>query len=99
LFFGNAEVFRDDMRRIADAADGKPHTVVISAYAPGHPDATARETLLRAQRELAERGIQLEFGNARELLRRALSEVGEFTLIDEARFLATLRLLQPPPAR
>jgi hypothetical protein len=87
------------MRRIADAADGKLHTVVINADALGIPDATARETLLRAQRELAERGIQLEFGNAREPLRRALSEVGEFTVIDEARFLATLRRLHPPPAR
>ena len=99
LFFGNADVFRDDMRRIADAADGKLHTVVINADALGIPDATARETLLRAQRELAERGIQLEFGNAREPLRRALSEVGQFTLIDEGSFLATLRRLHPPPAR
>ena len=57
LFFGNADVFRNDMRRIAEAADGKLHTVVINADALGIPDATAHEALLRAQRVLAEREV------------------------------------------
>jgi MFS superfamily sulfate permease-like transporter len=72
LFFGNADAFRDDMRTIAREARG-PMTVIINCDTIGIPDATARETLQRAQRELAERGIHLAFGNTRAPVRHALA--------------------------
>jgi MFS superfamily sulfate permease-like transporter len=90
LFFGNADAFRDDMRAIARAANGAPRTVIINCDTLGIPDATAREMLQRAQRELREHGISLLFGNAREPLRIALAKAGSFTLIDESRFVGEL---------
>jgi sulfate permease, SulP family len=99
LFFGNADVFRDDMRLIARTGRAVVRTVVINADALGIPDATARDVLLKAQKELAAEGIQLVFGNARAPLRAALDKVGAFTLIDESDFAADMRLVNPaiPP--
>ncbi|HEY7375384.1 MAG TPA: hypothetical protein VIF57_24715, partial [Polyangia bacterium] len=61
------------------------------------PDASARTALLRAQQELAARGIRMELGNTREEVRRALHKVGALNLIDEAQFLADLHRLHPSP--
>jgi len=97
LFFGNADVFVRDMRDIAALAAGKVHTVIVNAGAMGIPDATARDALLKAQAELARRGIRLVFGNVRAALRGALTEQRAFTLIDEREFVASLRKLHPAP--
>jgi sulfate permease, SulP family len=95
LFFGNADAFRDDMRAIAHAANGAPRTVLLNCATLGVPDATAREMLLRVQRELSEHGIRLLFGNARAPLRAALEKVGAFTLVDEATFVTELERHHP----
>jgi MFS superfamily sulfate permease-like transporter len=97
LFFGNADVFRDDMRTIARVADGALKTVVINADALAIPDASARTALRRAQQELAARGIRMQLGNTREEVRRALNRIGGLDLIDEAQFLADLHRLHPSP--
>ena len=84
------------MREIAAAAGRSIRTVIVNADALGIPDATARDALLKAQAELAQRGIRLVFGNVRASLRGALSEQRVFTLIDEREFMASLRKLHPP---
>jgi SulP family sulfate permease len=94
IFFANAELFLEDMRLIAAAAPPHLHTVVINADALGVPDATARDSLAQAQRELADRNIHLEFGNARAPLRAALEKAGGFTLINEEQFLDDLRFVR-----
>jgi MFS superfamily sulfate permease-like transporter len=91
LFFGNSDVFLQDMREVAQAADPDLKQVVVNADALGIPDATARDALIKAQEALHGRGVSLVFGNARKELREALSKVGSFTLIDEHEFLADLR--------
>jgi MFS superfamily sulfate permease-like transporter len=99
LFFGNADAFRDDMRAIAKAAtktaNGAPRTILLNCDTLGVPDATAREMLLRVQRELGEHGIRLLFGNTRAALREALAKVGAFTLVDEATFVTELERHHP----
>jgi hypothetical protein len=72
--------------------------VVIIADALGIPDATARDCLQAGQRELARKGICLEFGNARAPLRAALGKAGGFNLIEEREFIADLRCIRAPPA-
>ena len=69
--------------------------MIVNADALGIPDATARDALLKAQAELAQRGIRLVFGNVRASLRGALTEQRAFTLIDEREFMASLRKLHP----
>ena len=91
LFFGNAEVFVEDMRAIAAAKSPELETVVINADALGIPDASARESLEKAQRELEKSGIRLVIGNVRAELRGALAKIGSFTVIDEDELVADLR--------
>jgi len=73
------------------APKGTEQPVVINADALGVPDASAREGLDKARRELGASGIQIVFGNVRAPLRAALSEIGSFTLIDEDEFMADVR--------
>jgi MFS superfamily sulfate permease-like transporter len=91
LFFGNSEVFLQDMREVAQSADPELEQVVVNADALGIPDATARDALVKAQEVLRGRGVSLVFGNARKELCDALAKVGSFTLIDEHEFLSDLR--------
>jgi MFS superfamily sulfate permease-like transporter len=91
LFFGNADVFLDDMRELARSADASLHTLVVNADALCAPDATARDALQRSQDLLSRRGIRLVFGNARAPLREALGRAGSFTVIDEREFIADLK--------
>ena len=67
------------------------HTVVVNADALGVPDASARECLDKARRELEASGIRLAFGNVRADLRAALKKIGAFTVLDEGEFVADLR--------
>jgi SulP family sulfate permease len=91
LFFGNAEAFLDDMRRIAHHANPALRSVVVNADALGVPDATAKDFLVTARTELERRGIALVFGNVRRAVREALERIGGFAIIDEQQFLATVR--------
>jgi sulfate permease, SulP family len=97
LFFGNAEVFLQDMRALVAAAPTSLRTVVVNADALGIPDATARDCLVTAQRELGRKQIRLVFGNVRASLREALTRTGAFTLIDEGEFIADLRRIRGGP--
>jgi MFS superfamily sulfate permease-like transporter len=99
LFFGNAEVFVDDMRRIAQAAPPSLRTIVINADALTVPDATARDALLKARKLLDARGLRMVFGNTRAPVRAALKAAGGLTLIDEAQFMAALRGIHDPAGR
>lgn len=94
LFFGNAEVFQQDMERLARLAPASLRTVVVNADALGIPDATAHDCLLAAQSALARRDIHLQFGNVRASLRQALGRSRAFTLIDEDQFVADLRRIR-----
>jgi SulP family sulfate permease len=97
LYFGNAEVFLEDMRRIARAAPPTLRTVMINADALGVPDATARDALLKARDVLTARGLRLVFGNTRAHVRDALRASGGLTLVDERQFVEALRRVHGGP--
>lgn len=99
LFFGNSDVFLDDMRLIARTAPPSLHTVMLNADALGIPDASARDTLHAAKRILGERGLQLVFGNARKSLRGELAKIGGFTVVDETEFIHAFREVRGASAR
>ena len=94
LYFGNADVFLDDMRAIARAAPADLHTVMLNADALGVPDASARDALHAAQRELADHHLRFVVGNARARLRAALAKVGDLVVVDEAAFVRALRAVR-----
>jgi SulP family sulfate permease len=94
LYFGNADVFLDDMRAIARAAPADLHTVMLNADALGVPDASARDALHAAQRELADHHLRFVVGNARARLRAALAKVGDLVVVDEAAFIRALRTVR-----
>jgi SulP family sulfate permease len=96
LFFGNAEVFLNDMRRIAQAAPPSLRTVMVNADALGVPDATAHDALLKADQVLRARGLRLVFGNTRAHVRTALNAAGGLTLVDEGQFVDALEKVHGP---
>ncbi|NVB84314.1 MAG: SulP family inorganic anion transporter [Kofleriaceae bacterium] len=90
LFFANAQLFVDDMRRIARHAPATLRRVVVNADALGIPDVVARDALVASHSLLARKGIQLVFGNVHPAQREALSRAG-LHMIEEAQFLAAVR--------
>jgi hypothetical protein len=67
---------------------------MLNADALGVPDASARDALHAAQRELADHHLRFVVGNARARLRAALAKVGDLVVVDEAAFIRALRTVR-----
>jgi high affinity sulfate transporter 1 len=70
LFFANCSLFRDRIEALIDAAPQPLAGVVVDGGAIHDVDLMACEMLVELDRELAERGIALAFGNLRDRVRR-----------------------------
>jgi high affinity sulfate transporter 1 len=70
LFFANCSLFRDRIEALVDAAPQPLAGVVVDGGAIHDVDLMACEMLVELDRELAERGIALAFGNLRDRVRR-----------------------------
>jgi sulfate permease, SulP family len=70
LFFANCSLFRDRIEALVDAAPQPLAGVVVDGGAIHDVDLMACEMLVELDRELAERGIALVFGNLRDRVRR-----------------------------
>ena len=70
LFFANCSLFRDRVEALIDAAVRPVTGVVVDGGAIHDVDLMACEMLVELDRELAERGIRLAFGNLRDRVKR-----------------------------
>ena len=75
IFFANAVLFRDDLRRLVAAADPPLREVIVDASAVTYIDTTGLDMLGELQRELAEQEVEIVLarvkGAVHDVLRRA----------------------------
>ena len=88
LFFANADFFRERVRSIARAGDAT--RVVVAAEPITDIDATAGESLLSLNDELAADGVELAFAELKDPVRDRLRDYGIEAVIGADRFFPTI---------
>jgi len=88
LFFANASLFRDNVRRLV--RDRRPAWVVIQCEAVTDIDVTAAGMLEQLDRELNSAGTHMAFVEMRSRLQGMVSRYGLYETLDRDRFYPTL---------
>jgi high affinity sulfate transporter 1 len=70
LFFANCNVFRDRIEALVTGASPPVHAVVVDGGAIHDVDLMACELLVELERDLAQQGVRLVFGNLRDRVQR-----------------------------
>ena len=81
LFFANALLFRDGVRRAIASAGGPVEQVLVDAGAVTHADTSALDMLVDLHAELAGRGIDLRLARVKGPLRDPLERAGIVELL------------------
>jgi len=88
LFFANANMFREEIRRLVHSSDAR--WVVIECEAITDIDVTAADMLERLDSELNERGVHLVFVELRSRLHDLVNRYGLLETLDEKHFYDSL---------
>jgi MFS superfamily sulfate permease-like transporter len=88
LFFANAGIFRQEIRRLA--REQQPEWVVLQCEAITDIDVTAAEMLKQLDNELNAAGIHLAFAELRGRLQDLILRYGLFETLDRDHFYPTL---------
>jgi high affinity sulfate transporter 1 len=88
LFFANAGIFRQEIRRLA--REQQPEWVVLQCEAITDIDVTAAEMLKQLDNELNAAGIHLAFAELRARLQDLILRYGLFETLDRDHFYPTL---------
>jgi MFS superfamily sulfate permease-like transporter len=88
LFFANASVFRQEIRRLVNSFDAR--WVVVQCEAITDIDVTAADMLERLDRELNQHGVHLVFVELRNRLYELLTLYGLLETLDQRHFYDTL---------
>jgi MFS superfamily sulfate permease-like transporter len=84
LFFANASMFRQEIRRRVNSSDA--HWVVIQCEAITDIDVTAADMLEQLDRELNQRGVLLVFVELRSRLHDLVTRYGLLEALDRRHF-------------
>ncbi|NUU20135.1 MAG: STAS domain-containing protein, partial [Streptomycetaceae bacterium] len=76
LFFGNAQVFHDDVLRLADEGKGRVRAVVVNAEGITDLDVTGADTVRKLLDGLRARGVHLVFARVRSNVRELADATG-----------------------
>ena len=88
LFFANANMFREEIRRLVHSSDAR--WVVIECEAITDIDVTAADMLERLDSELNERGVHLVFVELRSRLHDLVNRYGLLETLDQKHFYDSL---------
>ncbi len=105
LFFGNADLFREELLRLADASDPPVHDVVVNAEGMNDLDVTGAQTLRTVVQDLDARGAHLSFVRLRKPVRDLMSRLGleeyavSYGRVEDAVRSAQRRAGTPGPGR
>jgi high affinity sulfate transporter 1 len=89
LFFANAKTFRDEIRRLAEAAP-KPRWIVVAAEPVTDVDTTASDVLEELDEALNAQGICLVFAELKDPVRDKIEHYGLTRTIDPHHFFPTI---------
>jgi MFS superfamily sulfate permease-like transporter len=90
LFFANAEVFQDRVRRAVAESPTPARWVVVAAEPVTDVDTTAADALAELNAELAGAGVTLAFAEMKGPVKDELKRYGLFADVGEHRFFPTL---------
>jgi high affinity sulfate transporter 1 len=90
LFFANAGLFRDTVRRWLAETAPAPRWVLLSAEPVTDVDTTAAEVLIGLDEELNARGVHLAFAGLKDPVKTTLVRYGLLDTIDARHFFPTL---------
>jgi high affinity sulfate transporter 1 len=90
LFFANANLFRDKLRKALDQFDPAPHWVLVSAEPVTTIDTTAGEMLADLDEELNARHVHLVFAELKDPVKDKIVRYGLLETIDSRHFFPTL---------
>ncbi|MFO0827640.1 MAG: SulP family inorganic anion transporter [Phycisphaerales bacterium] len=90
LFFANAEIFHEHVRRAIDDAPTPTKWVVVAAEPVTDIDTTAADMLVTLDRELHARGMDLCFAEMKGPVKDHLRRYGLFTHLGEENFFRTV---------
>ncbi|WTW98404.1 SulP family inorganic anion transporter [Streptomycetaceae bacterium NBC_01309] len=76
LFFGNAQVFHDEILHLVDRGDGRIRAVVVNAEGITDLDVTGADTVRKLVDNLHARGVHLIFARARRHVRELADATG-----------------------
>jgi MFS superfamily sulfate permease-like transporter len=76
LFFANGQIFRARVLAAVDAAAAPVRQVIVAADAISQVDVTAAEALATLERELRERGVELQFAGLKGPVKDSLARLG-----------------------
>jgi MFS superfamily sulfate permease-like transporter len=88
LFFANASIFRQEIRRLVNSSDA--HWVVVQCEAITDIDVTAADMLERLDSELNQRGVHLVFAELRSRLYDLVTRYGLLETLDQRHFYDSL---------
>jgi len=88
LFFANAGIFREQIRRLVRRR--KPTWIVLQCEAITDVDITAADVLERLDQELNAQGVHLAFVELRDRLRQLVLRYGLLTTLDSEHFFPTV---------
>jgi sulfate permease, SulP family len=86
LFFANADMFREQVLRLATEPEDGVREIIVNAEAIYDVDTTGLASLERVTRELRDRGVRLSMARVRTSLRRLMRRTGIESAIGEENF-------------
>jgi SulP family sulfate permease len=86
LFFANADMFREQILRLATESEDGVREIIVNAEAIYDVDTTGLASLERVTRELRDRGVRLSMARVRTSLRRLMRRTGVESAIGEENF-------------
>jgi MFS superfamily sulfate permease-like transporter len=90
LFFANAEVFQDHVKRAVQQSPTPVQWVVVAAEPVTDVDTTAADALKELKDDLAAAGIVLAFAEMKDPVKDRLHQYGLFAEIGQDRFFPTI---------
>jgi high affinity sulfate transporter 1 len=90
LFFANAEVFQDHVKRAVQESPTPVRRVVVAAEPVTDVDTTAADALKELKDDLAAAGIELAFAEMKDPVKDQLNRYGLFAEIGQHRFFPTI---------
>ena len=92
LFFANANLFRDLVRKLVAEADTKPRWILITAEPVTDVDATAADVLVDLDLELNAADIHLVFAELKDPVKEKIVRYGLLDTIDHQHFYPTIEI-------
>ena len=92
LFFANANLFRNGIRKLVARTDPAPKWIIITAESINDIDTTAGDMLVDLDLELNAAGIHLVFAELKSSAKEKIEDYGLLETIDRRHFYPTIEV-------